>query len=269
MPDVPVDEVALADAKRLEETGNRGRGGDGLGHRRIGERPDAEHHALRAIQVHGGDEQGPQAGVKVVGDPAGDEGAPQVFLQLPHREEACRHVGPAAGEDVGPVQAEIGGEVLPHRPHQTEEAAAGVGDRPALVDRSAVEVERVVAALVEDVIEVERPDAVGHQRRHHRSRARSHVQVEVIGAKARQGLVQGGQRADLVHAADDAASGEDERALGRTRPPAETREELAQGAHARHSRSKATSRVGGSLRMRRRSFTGRRRRDAARVGGPP
>ena len=42
MPDVPVDEVALADAKRLEETGNRGRsgrargGGRWLRHGRIG-----------------------------------------------------------------------------------------------------------------------------------------------------------------------------------------------------------------------------------------
>ena len=87
--------------------------GDGLGYRRVGQRPDAEDHPLGAIQIHGGDEQGPHAIVKSLAIRAREKGAPEVFLELPHREEPGRHVGPTAGEDVRPVQPEVVARFLP------------------------------------------------------------------------------------------------------------------------------------------------------------
>ena len=80
-----------------------------------------------------------------------------------------------------------------------------------------MEVQRIVALLVEDRVEVERADLVGHQRGHHGARARADVQVELVGAEIGQGLVERGEGAHLVHAAHDPAAREHQRPLRRRR----------------------------------------------------
>src|SRR5262249_46888595 len=105
------------------------------------------------------------------------------------------------------------------RPHELHEVARGDTERALVVDRAPVEIERIVPLLVEDLVEVERPDLVRHQRGHDGARAGAHVEIELVGAEARQGLVERRDRADLVHAADDAAPGQHERPLGALTEP--------------------------------------------------
>jgi len=70
-----------------------------------------------------------------------------------------------------------------------------------------------VALLVEDRVELGRAHPVGHEGAHHRARAGPHVEIEVVGAEAGQ-LVESGERAHLVHPADDPAPGQGERVTG-------------------------------------------------------
>ena len=257
VPDVAVHVVRAADAERLEEPGDRRGGGNGFRDGRLREGPRSEHDASRPVEVHRGDEKPARALREVVGQSPHGKGAADEFLELPHREEPGRHVGTAPREDVRPVEPEVRRQVLSDRPHQAQKAAAGVGNGAPLIHRAAVEVQRVVTALVEDRVEIGGPDLIRHQRCHHRARARAHVEVEVVGAKAGQRRVEGGERAHLVHAADHAAAREHERPAGASRTPRHPGQPLAQ-----HRAS--LSRVG-----RRRRLSARPRRAVLRAEPAP
>ena len=108
-------------------------------------------------------------------------------------------------------------------------------NEPLWYTDAALEVERVVALLVEDRVELARADPVGHEGAHHRAGARAHVEVEVVGAEARE-LVEGRERPDLVHPADDPAPGQHHGPpLGSPAPP-EALEPAPQTAGRSHQR---------------------------------
>src|SRR5205085_10941838 len=98
-------------------------------------------------------------------------------------------------------------------------------------------VQRVGQVLLEDAVDVAGPDAVGEQARDHRARAAADVDVE-SASLAVEPLLDGGQRTDLVHAPDDAATRESQPDATRgARAPAAHR--TIDDAHLGHGRSKA------------------------------
>ncbi len=80
--------------------------------------------------------------------------------------------------------------------------AQTVPERVRRVDRVAPEVQRVVEVVVDDAEYLRGGQSVGQERRHHRASAAADVDVKP--AVAVQPLLEGGDRADLEHAADHA-----------------------------------------------------------------
>jgi hypothetical protein len=98
--------------------------------------------------------------------------------------------------------------VLAHGPDEAAEAGRGLEERVGGVDGAAPEVQRVVEVLVDDAKELRSPDTVGQERGHDRAGAAAHEDVEARVAV--QTIFEGSDGADLVHPADDAATGEGE-----------------------------------------------------------
>src|SRR5262245_36135234 len=163
--------------------------------------------------MDGRDEEGVPTLTKAVGQALGREGLAHEALQRRHGEEAGRHVRSAAREEVRPLEAEARYRLLADGPHELGEVTRGVGEGALVIDGAPLEVEGVVRLLVEDVVEVPRPDAVGHEGADHGAGARSYVEIEVVGAEIGE-RVERGESARLVHAADHAAARQDEGALG-------------------------------------------------------
>src|SRR5262249_19668775 len=101
--------------------------------------------------------------------------------------------------------ADRGHRILAERPYHPPEAARGAPERVGGEDGASAEVQGIIQVLIEDSVEFAGPHAVGEQRGDHRSSAAADVHVEAA-AFAVQPLFEGGQRADLVHAADDAST---------------------------------------------------------------
>src|SRR5438445_949842 len=137
----------------------------------------------------------------------------QILLQGVEREEAGRHVALRAREHVGDRAASADG-ALAEGPDQPAETAAGAAEGVAGEHGVATEVDRVVQVLVEDLVDLAGADPARQERGDHGAGAAADVDVEA-SAGAVEPLLQGRQRSDLVHAADDPPTGQGQRV---TRP---------------------------------------------------
>jgi hypothetical protein len=165
--DVAVHVISSGDPVRLEETGDRGGCPDRLGDRHIHQRLCSEDRPLGAVEVDGRDEERPAALPKAVRQPLGGKGFAHEELERGDREKAGRHVGPAPREEVGPLEPEAGHGLLADGPDELRKVAGGDREGSPVVDGATPQVERVVALLDQDVVELPRPDTVGHEGGHH------------------------------------------------------------------------------------------------------
>ena len=212
-PDAAVDVVTAADRVRIEEAGDRGGRRHRLADRYVPQLAGAEDDALGRVEVDGRDEQRSGPLGEGVGEAARGEGRTQVGLQRVEREEAGRHVALGTREHVWDGAPAADG-ALAEGPDQPAEASARAAEGVAGEDGVATKVDRVVEVLFEDLIDVAGADATGQERGDHGSGAAADVNVEAMTG-AVQPLLKRGERSDLVHAADDAATGQSQ---GVTRP---------------------------------------------------
>ena len=219
MAHVTVDIVPSRDPVWLEESRD-GRGGrDGVGDRHVAERPLAEDNALSPVEIDGGDEQRARKLVKVIAEALPRKCPPHKIFQWGQGEESRRHVTAAPGQDIGPVEGEAAHGALAHGPEKISEVPRRYAEGALVINGAAVEVQRVIALLFEDLVEVMRPDALSHEGGDHGAGAGADVEVEGVAAKARQQFIARRQRAHLVHAADHSAPGQDQRPERRLSPP--------------------------------------------------
>ncbi len=182
---VAVHVVAPVDTERLEEAGDgRGRG-DGLGDGRVHQSASAEDRAFGAVQIDRGNQQAARTIAEAIGQPLGLERLAHVGFQRAQGKEPGGHVAGAPGQDVRPFQAELGDGFPANGPDELEEVPGCTGEGALVVDGPSVKVEGIVPLLVQDLVEVERANLVGHQRADDGTGAGADVQVERVGAEAR------------------------------------------------------------------------------------
>ncbi len=199
-----VDVVTPVDRVGLEEAGDRRGGRDRGADRHVTQLVTAEHDALRAIEVDRRDQERALDVCEGVPEPSLLERLPHEALERLEAEESRRQIALGVGEHVGHRDALPPDRALADGPDEPAEPPGGVTERVRGVDRGAPEVQRVVEVVVDDTEELGGGHAVGEERCHHCARAAADVDVE--SAVAVQPLLEGGDRADLVHPADDPAA---------------------------------------------------------------
>ena len=119
-------------------------------------------------------------------------------------EEARRQIALRPRQHVGDRRAKGADRVLAERPHELAEARGGAAKRVRGEDRVTPEVQRIGQVVVEDAVDLARADAVGEEARDDRAGAAADVHVEAAAGPV-EPLLDGGERADLLHPADHAA----------------------------------------------------------------
>src|SRR5919197_2695577 len=208
-----IDIVAAVDRVGLEEAWNRRGGRDRDADRYVTELVTAEHDALGTVEVDRRDQEGALELREGVPEPALVERLPHEALERLEAEEPRGEIALGVGEHVGHRAAHPLDRALADSPDEATEASGGVTERVRGVDRVAPEVQRVVEVVVDDAEEVGGSHTVGEERGDDGPRTAADVDVEA--AVAVQPLLQGGDRADLVHATDDTPASQGQR---RARP---------------------------------------------------
>src|SRR2546427_12012273 len=207
-----VDVVAAVDRVGLEEAGDRRGGRDRDADWHVTELVPAEHDALRAVEVDRRDQERALELGEGVPEPALVEGLPHEALERLEAEEPRGEIALGVGEHIGHRAAHSFDRALADGPDEPAEPPGGVPERVRGVDRVAPEVQRVVEVVVDDTEELGGGHAVGEDGRDHRPCAAADVDVEP--AVTVHPLLEGGNRADLVHPPDDAATRKRQRAAG-------------------------------------------------------
>ena len=209
--------VATAHRVGLEEARNRRGGRDRLADRHVAKAVASEDDALRPVEVDRRDEELAIEFREGVLEPERGERLANVDLERRQREESGGQVALGGGQHVGNRLAHARHGVLADGPEEPSEPARRVAERVRGVDGAAPEVQGVLEILVDDAIDLGGPHAVGEQRGHDRARAAANVDVEA--ARAVEPLLDRGDHADLVHAADDTAARQGQRVALTPRPP--------------------------------------------------
>jgi len=152
------------------------------------------------------DEQGLRQVAERVARAAGGQAQAHEALERGQGEEAGRQLALGPRQHVRQA-APAPEHVLADGPHEQAEARAGQAKCVAREQHAAPEVQRIVAVLVEDAIDLAGPDTAGQQRGDDRPGAAADVDVEGR-ALAVEPLLERRHRAHLVHTANDAAAGE-------------------------------------------------------------
>ena len=217
--DPAVDQLAVLQPVRLVDHRQRRRGAHGRGDRHVVPAGAAEHDPLARVEVGGGQVQ---LARRARGSRRCGRGPRAPRGRTPRSPRRC--TGPEGSRSASAIARSTGdsdGSAPPdlaHHAEQVQRQPHALGDELAVV-RPQQHVQRHVAERLRHLV-VDHPHhllgrhAVGGQRRDQRAGAGADVDVELVDGAVDGQQIERAQRADLVHAAGEAAAAEHERGLG-------------------------------------------------------